>query len=232
MSSDAVNSDEPSRYLVRQTEERDFEGIRMLSQKVYPNDIPWTSNYLRTHLDVFPEGQVVVVDTQDEERVVGMAASLIIRWGEYDRFDSYNEFTDDGFFTNHDSTGRTLYGAEVMVDPGVRGAGLGSMLYEARRDIVRNLGLLRIRAGARLPGYAHYADSMKAEEYVRKVVRGELSDPTLSFQIKHGFRVLAIVPAYQVHDPKSGNAAALIEWLNRDVATIDEIFRHDELSYH
>lgn len=231
MSADPADVDEPSRYLVRPTGEHDFEGIRRLSQKVYPNDIPWTSNYLRTHLDIFPEGQVVVVDTGEDEKVVGMAASLVIRWEDYDRLDSYNVFTDDGFFTNHDSTGRTLYGAEVMVDPGIRGAGLGSMLYEARRDIVRRLRLLRIRAGARFPGYGPYATEMSAEEYVRKVVRGELTDPTLSFQIKHGFRVLAIVPAYQVHDPNSGNAAALIEWLNREVATVDEIHRHESLSY-
>lgn len=220
------------RYLVRQTREQDFEEIRRLSLKVYPNDIPWTANYLRTHLDVFPEGQTVVVDTQDDERVVGMAASLIIRWEDYDRFDDYNEFTDHGFFTNHDSTGRTLYGAEVMVDPDIRGEGLGSMLYEARRDLVRRLGLLRIRAGARLPGYAKYASEMGPVEYVRRVVHGELNDPTLSFQIRHGFRVLAIVPAYQIHDPKSGNAAALIEWLNREVATPEEIQRHEESTFH
>jgi GNAT superfamily N-acetyltransferase len=227
-----MSVDESTRYVVRNTEERDFEGIRLLSQKVYPNDIPWTANYLRTHLDIFPEGQIVVVDLQEDEAVVGMSASLIIRWEEYDRYDSYNEFTDDGFFTNHDSTGRTLYGAEVMVDPGRRGAGLGSMLYEARRDIVRQLKLLRIRAGARLPGYGQYVRAMSPEDYVRKVVRGELTDPTLSFQIKHGFRVLAIVPAYQVHDPKSGNAAAIIEWLNREVATPEEVLRHDKSSFH
>jgi GNAT superfamily N-acetyltransferase len=214
-------------YKVRPTEERDFDGIYRLSLKVYPNDIPWTENYLKTHLDVFPEGQIVVVDTEDEDRVVGMAASLVIRWEDYDRLDDYNEFTDHGFFTNHDPTGRTLYGAEVMVDPTIRGEGLGSMLYEARRDIVRSLGLLRIRAGARLPGYADYAASISAEEYVRRIIRGELSDPTLSFQLKHGFRVLAIVPSYSIHDPKSGNAAALIEWLNREVATEEEIRKHE-----
>ena len=43
-----------------------------------------------------------------------------------------------------------LYGAEVMVHPARQGTGVGKCLYEARRALTIRLGLLRIRAGARL----------------------------------------------------------------------------------
>ena len=95
---------------------------------------------------------------------------------------------------------------------------MGSKIYKARRELVERLGLLRIRAGARLRGYHRYAHRMSAEEYVIKVVNGELRGPTLSFQLKHGFHVLAVVSGYLRHDPESLGYAAVIEWINEAIA--------------
>lgn len=201
--------------VVRQTRPEDFPNIERISRAIYPNDIPWTAPFLSRHLEIFPEGQFAAVDTETAA-AVGMAASLIITWDDYDRLDSYNDFTDGGWFTNHDPSGRTLYGAEVMVDPDRRGEGIGSKIYEARKSLARRLGLLRIRAGARLAGYSQQASTMTAEEYVRKVVAGEIYDPTLTFQLRHGFRVLSVVPDYFTRDPRTRGYAALIEWLNED----------------
>jgi GNAT superfamily N-acetyltransferase len=105
-----------------------------------------------------------------------------------------------------------------MVHPLYQGLGIGKQLYRWRRELVRRLGLLRIRAGARLRGYSRYADRMSAEDYVREVVSGELSDPTLSFQLRQGFHVLAVVGNYLRNDPASLGWAAVIEWLNEDLA--------------
>jgi len=77
---------------------------------------------------------------------------------------------------------------------------------------------LRIRAGARLRGYHTHAGRMDAVEYATRVVRGEISDPTLSFQLRRGFRVLAVVEGYLRHDPESLGYAAVIEWINERVA--------------
>jgi hypothetical protein len=51
------------------------------------------------------------------------------------------------------------------------------------------------------------------------VTQGELVDPTLTFQLRRGFRVLHVVPGYLKHDPESQGFAALIEWLNPAIAT-------------
>lgn len=125
-------------------------------------------------------------------------------------------------FTNHDPVnGRTLYGAEVMVLPNRRRLGIGKALYAARRALVEQLGLLRIRAGARLRGYYRYADRMSAGEYAAAVVRSEVDDPTLTFQLKQGFTVLAVISGYLRHDPESLGWAAIIEWLNPNVVPVD-----------
>jgi hypothetical protein len=106
-----------------------------------------------------------------------------------------------------------------MVHPAMQRRRIGHRLYEARRDLAARLGLLRIRAGARLRGYHRYAHRMTAEEYVLGVLRGRIKGPTLSFQLREGFRVFGVVRGYLVHDPDSLGWAALIEWLNPAVAT-------------
>lgn len=197
--------------VIRNTTPDDFEPIIELTRRVYEG-APWSRQQLETHLQLFPEGQFVAVDGH---RVVGMAASLIVWWDDYEFDTSWKDFTAGGMFTNHDpAKGRTLYGAEVMVDPEYQGHGVGGRLYEARRNLVIALGLRRIRAGARLRGYHRYAEQLSPREYVSKVQSGELHDPTLSFQLHRGFKVLAVIRGYLRHDPESLGYAAVIEWIN------------------
>lgn len=209
---------EPS-IVIRNTRPEDFSGIMEISRQVYPTAPPWMPLQLESHLRVFPEGQFVAVESESQ-RVVGMAASLIVLWDDYDMQANWRDFTDRGMFTNHDPEhGRTLYGAEVMVRPGMQRRRVGTRLYKARRNLVQQLKLLRIRAGARLRGYHRHAKKMNAEEYVIRVLRGELRDATLTFQIKQGFHVLGVVSEYLQHDPESLGYAAVIEWINPLVAT-------------
>lgn len=206
------------KIIVRQTEPEDFRQIIKLSRKIYPNDVPWTEKELASHLKIFPEGQFVAVETATEE-IVGMSASLIIFWEDYEIDESWHDFTDGGMFTNHDSeNGRTLYGAEIMVDPDRQRKGIGKKLYLARRELVENLDLLRIRAGARLRNYNYFAAQFSPKEYVRKVIRGEIGDPTLSFQLRQNFKVIAVVSDYLPNDEESLGFAAIIEWINKKIA--------------
>lgn len=202
---------------VRPTRPDDLAGIVALCAGVYPGSPTWTVVQLESHLRLFPDGQFVAVEQSGA--VVGMAASLIVLWDDYTISTTWRDFTDYGMFTNHDpARGRTLYGAEVMVHPRCQGMGIGGKLYEARETLVRRLGLLRIRAGSRLRGYHRHADRLTPEAYVDQVIAGELRDPTLTFQLHRGFHVLAVVPNYLRHDPESLGHAAVIEWLNPDVA--------------
>lgn len=198
--------------IVRQTRKEDIPQIIELSCEIYHEKSAWTEKEITSHLDVFPAGQFVAVE-KEGGKIVGMAASLIILWDDYEIRENWVDFTDDGMFTNHDpDNGRTLYGAEVMVSPNTRRMGIGKKLYAARRDLVRKMNLLRIRAGARLRNYHRYADEMSAEEYVGKILKGEIKDPTLNFQMRQGFKIIAVVYDYLDHDSESLGNAAIIEW--------------------
>ncbi len=221
-------TDSSMRVIVRNTRIQDFDGIIALCRRIYPGILPWKKEQLENHLAVFPEGQFVAVDPETGE-LAGMSASLVVRWDDYDTKSNFKDFTDGGYFKNHDmADGKTLYGAEIMVNPEWRGQGVGAKLYNARFELAKRLRLLRIRAGSRLRGYHKYAERMSAEEYTARVCRGELSDSTLSFQLSRGFRVLTVVSNYLPGDTESQGYAAIIEWLNADVATAKDFAEQPE----
>lgn len=218
--------------IVRQLTPSDFDDVAALGRKIYPNGTPWRPDQLASHLRVFAEGQFAVVD-ESTERLVGYAATLIVFWDDYEMGSNWRDFTASGTFTNHDpERGRTLYAADIMIDPDYQGRGAGKKLYVARNELLIRRRLLRIRAGARLQGYHRYKDSLSPEEYVRQVVAGRLSDGTLTFQLKRGFKVLGVAANYMRHDPMSLGYAAVIEYLNAEVAKEEDWRRQRESPYY
>jgi hypothetical protein len=87
------------------------------------------------------------------------------------------------------------------------------MLYDTRKDLTMKMNLRRMIAGGRLFNYCEYAGKMSALGYAEKVIRRELRDPVLSFELDNGFKFIKIIPDY-FDDVRSLNYASFIEWLN------------------
>ncbi len=170
----------------------------------------WRESHLESHLRVFPEGQFCA---ELDDRIVGSASSLIVKLVPDYTEHTWGQITANGMFTNHDPQGDSLYGADVSTHPRVRRLGIATMLYRARKDLAVKLNLRRIIAGGRLFNYCEYSDKMSAFEYAQKVVRKELADPVLSFQLRNGFQFVKILPNY-MKDSRSLNYASFIEWKN------------------
>lgn len=219
-------------YRVRLAGPADVPAMITLCEAVYPESPSWTEKQLLSHQAIFPEGQLVVEDEADGT-VVGFAASLIVRWDDYAWDTAWRDFTGGGYFTNHDpENGKTLYGAEIMVHPERQGTGAGSCLYRAREELVRRLKLLRIRAGARLVGYHRYVEQLSPEDYVHQVIDGKIFDSTLNFQLKKAFFVLRVIGGYLRHDSESLGYAAVIEWINPEVATPEDYEHLNQSKFH
>ncbi|MGA8013076.1 MAG: GNAT family N-acetyltransferase [Candidatus Acidiferrales bacterium] len=202
--------------ILRQMTPQDVSAVEELQRRVYPEELAWTAKELAQHVAIFPEGQLVAVD--ETGRLLGSASSLIIDWDDYAESANWSAITGHGTFDTHNPLGKTLYGADMCVDPATRRKGVGSLLYEARKKIVRQRGLKRLLTGGRIPGYAHVPAKMTPEDYVAEVVKGTRKDPTLSFQLANGFVVLDVVPKY-LEDGKSRGYATLLEWLNPEYVT-------------
>lgn len=207
----------PSDFHVRQATQEDIPGFLRAYNKAYPvlkeENIVWQEKQLRSALDAFPVGQFVA---EANGHIVGATLSLIVNMGSDPyRLHTWSGITDRGYFYTHDYSGDTLYGAEVFVSPELRGQGVGAALYQARRTICQGMNLKRILIGGRLWNYDDYATQYSPEEYAKRVVSGELHDLVMSFQLAEGFEFRRILPDY-LHDPKSKNNAALMEWVNPD----------------
>ena len=202
---------------VREATRKDIPELIKLNHAAYPllaeDNVVWRESHLLSHLRMFPRGQMVA---EGKGRILGAAASLVVNLGSDPlRAHTWAGITDSGYFTNHEPHGDTLYGADVYVHPEARGLGVGHALYEARRQLCRRLNLRRILAGGRLWNYSEHAQNMSPQEYAHRVVAGEYRDLVLSFQLREGFQLRAVMPHY-LKDPKSHNHASLIEWLNPD----------------
>lgn len=200
---------------VRLTMPDDVPALVELNRAAYPQmaveNIVWDPVHIRSHMRVFPEGQIVATV---RGKIVGACSSLIVSVGPDPlRQHTWAGITDSGFFSNHNPQGDTLYGADVYVHPDARGLGVGAALYEARRDLCRRLNLRRILAGGRLWNYCDHSDECSPEEYIERVKNGEIRDLVLSFQLREGFQVRGLLRHY-LRDPRSKNNASLIEWLN------------------
>ena len=165
--------------------------------------------HFESHLRIFPEGQWVALQS---ERVVGMSAGFLYTF-DFDHVQhTFDEVIGYGFFTHHNPRGQHFYGADVSVHPDYRGRGISRLLYDARKALVRRLGLRGIIAGAMIPGFARYKRMMDAPAYVARVLAGEIFDPTLSVQLRQGFRVRGLLPNY-LPDTATDGWSVLIEWV-------------------
>lgn len=161
------------------------------------------------HVEQFPEGIFVALEGDE---VVGMGAGLLV---DYDFTDL--QHTLQGICgeraSKHDPNGAWYYGTDISVHPDHQGQGIGRRLYELRKDVVRRLDRSGIIAGGHLPGFRQHKHQLSCEEYVAKVVAGELVDPTLTMQLRNGFEVLGVIHDY-IRDPSIDNCSAFIRWRN------------------
>ncbi len=182
--------------IVRNTLPEDIPKIIDLQKESFPylaryGNI-WHPEELESHIRIFPQGQLVAVEP--DGTVVGSASSLIVTLNPDYAEHTWIGITANGMFTNHSHNGDSLYGADISTHPKFRHEGIGKMLYNARKELVIKLNLRRMIGGGRLFNYCEYADKISALEYANRIIKGELRDPVLSFELDNEFKFIKILP--------------------------------------
>lgn len=192
-----------------------FAQLEELQRIVYPTlgaQELMRAEHFASQYAIFAEGQIVVLDG---DRVIGQGSGFFTNFDFDQPAHTFAEFCDNFYFRTHDPAGAYYYGADISVHPDYRGRGLGKLIYQARKEVVRRHNKRGIVGGGLLPGYAQYKHTMSVHEYVDRVIAGELRDPTLTFQLKQGFVVRNLIQNY-LEDSASDNWATLILWENPD----------------
>jgi predicted amidohydrolase/GNAT superfamily N-acetyltransferase len=205
-------SKKPSRekIIIRVATLEDIPGIIEVAKRAYA---AWPSSHLANErnytmqIRAFPTGQFVAVAG---DRIVGYANSLIVQLDAESPWYNYAEVTGYSSFSTHTPSGDTLYGADIAVDPEWQGKGISSKLYKARKTLLKRHNLKQMVAGGRIPGYAEYKGLMSADEYVQKVIAGELKDQALKAHLKAGYRVEGVHYGYLNDQESMGYATHLV----------------------
>jgi len=171
-------------------------------------------HYLK-HIELFPEGQFVALDGQ---RVIGMTTTIRLDF-DFEHIDqTFADIIAGGWCTTHEPDGPWLYGVDVGVQPDYRGRGIGKALYKARHDLAMRLALKGQVTVGMLSGFGQVKHLMTAQQYYEKLLAGEISDPTVSMQMKAGFQPRGLLPGY-VNDPVCDNWGVLLVWDNNSAAS-------------
>ena len=197
---------------LRNLKVEDYADIKAIMDRVYPGmGGAWPKKKYLSMLKIFPEGQICI---EDNGRPVAAAFAVIVDYDKFGDEHTYEEITGNAYLTTHDPNGDVLYGVDVFVDPDYRNMRLGRRLYEARKELCKNLNLRAIVAGGRIPNYVQYADTLTPQKYIEAVRRKEIYDPILSFQLANDFEVKRVLKGYLPEDSESQGYATLLEWFN------------------
>lgn len=188
----------------------DLERIELASfPMANPEDLLSVDDIL-AYAEAFPEGYFVALDNGVP---VGQGAGIYLDFDFEHPQHTIAGITGEHQCGNHDPDGDWYYGTDISVHPDYRGRGIGALLYEARKGLVVRDRKRGIIAGGSLPGFSDHKAEMSAADYVARVVAGDLTDPTLSFQLSHGFEVRGMLEGY-LDDEADDGWAALIVWEN------------------
>ncbi|MBC7533992.1 MAG: GNAT family N-acetyltransferase [Oligoflexus sp.] len=190
----------------------DYTDIKIIMDKVYPGiGGAWQRDEYTSMLKNFPEGQICI---DDNGQVVAAAFSAVVDYKKFGTAHTYEEFTGSSYLKTHNPNGDVLYGVDLFVHPDFRDLRLGRRLYDARKDLCRQLNLKSILAGGRIPRYFEHSKELSPHEYIEKVSRKEIHDPILSFQLSNDFEVKRLLKNYLPEDEESKGYATLLEWNN------------------
>jgi len=190
----------------------DYEQLKDSMLKAYSRmGSYWREEQINRLVEFFPAGQLVATIN---DQVVGCALSIIVDRSKFGDDHTFQQITGNYTFSTHDPGGTTLYGIEIFIAPEFRGRRLARRLYEKRKELCEQLNLKSITFGARLPGYHVHQEVMQPKEYIDKVKKRVIVDPSLNFQLANDFHPVRIMHDYLPGDKDSGNYAVLMEWDN------------------
>jgi predicted amidohydrolase/GNAT superfamily N-acetyltransferase len=191
----------------------DYQQLKevMIASYTLMPDSYWKEHHIKTLIDIFPEGQVIV---KANKQVAGVALSIIVDYNRFGDNHTYKEITGNFSFNTHDPEGDILYGIDVFIKPEFRGMRLGRRLYDYRKELCERLNLKGIIFGGRIPNYFKYSGELTPRAYIDKVRKKEIDDPVLNFQISNDFHPSKILKKYLEGDKASNEYAVLLKWDN------------------
>ena len=195
-------------------------GMTQLELSSFPTSDPedlYNESELKALVEDFSEGCFVGFD---QDNIVAMGLGIRVHFDLEKPLHTVHDIVPDNGTSGHHQDGDWYYGTSIAVSKQYRKRGIGNELYKLRKEVCQCFNLRGIVAGGVMPGYVDHKNDYSADEYIELVRKGELYDPTLTFQRDNGFQLVCALPNYIVN-PEIDNNAALIVWQNPDYEAVN-----------
>ena len=154
---------------LRNLHEDDYPAIKRLMDRVY-DDIggAWPETTLAQLVADFEEGQICI---EDGEEIVGLALTVRVDYRRFSNPHTYDDLIGKRMEVLNNPKGDALYGLDVLIHPDYRGFRLGRRLYEARKELCRQMNLQGILAGA----VGEFTEELQKAEMEQRLAESGLS---------------------------------------------------------
>ncbi|MCB9030011.1 MAG: carbon-nitrogen hydrolase family protein [Deltaproteobacteria bacterium] len=194
-------------FTIRQAELSHIDSIIELHAKTFPDEEKWTYAQIKSQIETFPEGQICIFEN---DTLVAASSACITELDVLDEALNWEQLSSKGTIDQHDPSGDTLVGIEMIVDPEYTYLQLEQRIYDQRKKLAHDKNLWRIILCGRLD-----LDNLKEcgsalRTYVDKVKTNETVDRILGLQLSNDFSVKKIAPNFF----GEGIPAVYVEWVN------------------
>lgn len=205
-----IKKSRDGRFVIRNAAREDAGYMEEVQRICFPtlahHELLTRVHYIN-HINVFPEGQFVVTE---QNKIVACSGTLRIDFPSADH--TFLEITDNLWITHtHQQHGSWLYQFDIGVLPDYRGLKLSTELYMVQQDLVKKLGMHGQITVGMTSGFKNYQDRYTISEYCDLLKNQELTDPTVTPQLRAGFQWVKPIYNY-VDDPSAGHCGVLLVW--------------------
>lgn len=190
------------------------QALRLIDDVFYytPAVDRWDEEDLEELIDVFPEGTILAIDLQSE-KLVGIGLGIFVELDLNNLPDKEDEIIYQDRIM-HDPLGSYYLGIDLAVSPQFRGKRIARTIYDYRKAVIIKNNKRGFVAAATIPGYENEKQRMTHHTYIERVINEEIFDPTLSVQLRNGFKVLRSLKNFFYHE-ETNHCSALIYWENK-----------------
>jgi RimJ/RimL family protein N-acetyltransferase len=208
----AKGSELIDKITIRNATPADIDEVMRVEREAWPPEIQAPREKFESRLKIFPQGFFVAVLNG---KIMGVSTSEMIMHNNSRPPEKWEGITDNGWIAKtHNPKGNAAYIVSLGVSPLAGGKGLGSMLIQAQKELVKKLSLNFLVLGARCPEYhKHEFDSIPVEQYVSlRRDDKQLRDMELRFYERNGLKVIKPVLRYMDEDPESRHYGVVMAW--------------------
>jgi len=196
------------KVVYRQARWEDIDALCELELEVWGKEMAAGRDKWESRLKIFPEGVIVA---EKNGKLVGVLVIQIIKWNyPSGYFPTWEEVTANGYITNHDSDGDTMYGVNLTTLPD--NPGIAQQLLKKAIFKTKQRGITKGFLGCRIPTLQKTINERNIKDINKELVLLIAKrDPEVRFFVQNGFSIIGARNDYFAPDKDSDSWGIILK---------------------